>query len=352
MSIIGMLGIYIILGNDAQTIKEQYWLPLLICGGLAGCGIATFSVGIGQTSYWFPRKRQGWANGIFAGIGNLAPGIFVFLITNFLLSRDSSGKIILSSVRTVYLEWVIFLIVGTIVYWFSTSNAWYFQYRRQGASPEKARELAANKGQELFPSGTVIQSLTNAAKIWQTWVLVFVYFLSFGGFLALTNWFKQLFQEYHAVDLGIAAGLTSLYSIGASLVRAAVGGPIDKTNPRTVLSSTLLLTGIGALIIALTTSYSMHITGLICMTIGMGVVNAAVFKVLPQYIPNAVGGAAGWIGGLGALGGFVLPNALSSFLSAGGQGDPGYPQGFWIYVGLSIASVLLVSLLKTPKEEA
>ncbi|MEM9423752.1 MAG: MFS transporter [Spirochaetota bacterium] len=352
MSIIGMLGIYIILGNDAETIKSQYWVPLLICGGLAGCGIATFSVGIAQTSYWFPNKRQGWANGIFGGVGNLAPGIFVFLITNFLITRDESGRVLLSSVRTVYMEWLIFLIVGTIIYWFSTNNAWYFQYLRKGVSPEEAKKLAMENGQEKFPSGNVVQSLVNSAKIWQTWVLVFVYFLSFGGFLALTNWFKQLFQEYHAVDVGVAASLTALYSIGASIVRASVGGPLDKTNPRTVLSLTLVLTGLGALIIALTTGYSMHIVGLLCMTIGMGIVNAAVFKVMPQYIPHAMGGAAGWIGGLGAVGGFVLPITLSSFLSSGGQGDPGYPQGFWVYVGLSIASVLLVSLLKAPQEES
>ena len=41
---------------------------------LCGCGIATFSVGTAQVSYWFPRGQQGSALGTYAGIGNLAPG--------------------------------------------------------------------------------------------------------------------------------------------------------------------------------------------------------------------------------------------------------------------------------------
>ena len=39
---------------------------ILFFGFLSGCGIATFSVGIGQTSYWFPQKKQGNALGLSA----------------------------------------------------------------------------------------------------------------------------------------------------------------------------------------------------------------------------------------------------------------------------------------------
>ena len=46
--------------------------------------------------------------------------------------------------------------------------------------------------------------------------------------------------------------------------------------------------------------------------LGMGLANAAVFKMVPKYVPHAVGGASGLVGGLGALGGFVIPPFLGA----------------------------------------
>lgn len=75
LSIIGMTGLYIIMAFFKQNLS-QYYSFLLIFGALSGCGIATFSVGVSQASYWFPQSKQGAALGIYGGVGNLAPGIF------------------------------------------------------------------------------------------------------------------------------------------------------------------------------------------------------------------------------------------------------------------------------------
>ena len=37
------------------------------------------------------------------------------------------------------------------------------------------------------------------------------------------------------------------------------------------------------------------------MAVGMGLQNAAIFKLVPHYVPKAVGGAAGWARGTGSL---------------------------------------------------
>ena len=78
LSIIGMAGLYIVMAFFRENLNQYYWL-LFLLGILSGCGIATFSVGISQTSYWFPQKKQGVALGVYAGVGNLAPGIFALL---------------------------------------------------------------------------------------------------------------------------------------------------------------------------------------------------------------------------------------------------------------------------------
>ena len=68
LATVGIAGIYLLLASGAAI--ANFYL-LLFFGLLAGCGIATFSVGIGQTSYWFKQSEQGSALGKYAGIGNL-----------------------------------------------------------------------------------------------------------------------------------------------------------------------------------------------------------------------------------------------------------------------------------------
>ncbi len=56
LSIIGMAGLLMVIYlyyPDRLTIR--LYPVLLILGVFCGCGIATFSVGISQVSYWFPQ---------------------------------------------------------------------------------------------------------------------------------------------------------------------------------------------------------------------------------------------------------------------------------------------------------
>ena len=69
----------------------------------------------------------------------------------------------------------------------------------------------------------------------------------------------------------------------------------------------------------------------------MGVGNAAVFKMVPKYVPEAVGGAAGLVGGLGALGGFIIPPFLGAVVDA--LGVNGYAGGFFAYVVLAVMAI-------------
>jgi NNP family nitrate/nitrite transporter-like MFS transporter len=80
------------------------------------------------------------------------------------------------------------------------------------------------------------------------------------------------------------------------------------------------------------------------LALGMGVANAAVFKLVPRFTPKAVGGAAGIIGGLGAFGGFVLPPIMGIFVRL--NGEAGYSQGFAVFLGLSLAGLAFLMILK------
>ena len=72
----------------------------------------------------------------------------------------------------------------------------------------------------------------------------------------------------------------------------------------------------------------------------MGIANAAVFKMVPKYSKEAVGGASGIVGGLGAFGGFALPPILAYFVQV--YGKIGYNIGFSVFILLSILSIILL----------
>ena len=84
------------------------------------------------------------------------------------------------------------LIIGDILYAVISCNAPYFQLRNHGVSHEEAKKAAVEHDEELFPTGTIVESLKISAGIPQTWLLVLTYFTTFGGFLPLSSRFSRL----------------------------------------------------------------------------------------------------------------------------------------------------------------
>ena len=91
-------------------------------------------------------------------------------------------------------------------------------------------------------------------------------------------------------------------------------------------------------------AFVISVIGCVLLAVGMGMSNAAVFKLVPQDIPEAVGGAAGWVGGLGAFGGFAIPPLLGIIVSS--MGETGYSKGFGIFVIMAVLSLTLTLILK------
>ena len=342
LSIIGMGGLYVVLAFFSNNLNQYYYL-LFALGLLSGCGIATFSVGVSQASYWFPKSKQGVALGIYGGVGNLAPGIFALLIPNLALP--------LLGLPGSYLAWLIFLIVGTVIYIKIGQNAWYFQLVDKGINKDEAKEIASKEyGQELFPKGKASETLLISAKSWKTWALVFIYFTTFGGFLALTGWFPNYWMTYFGLNMKVAGLLTALYSILTSLTRIYGGKVADKNGGEITNIVSLGIALIGAICMTFASTMTLAIIGIILLAIGMGVANAAVFKIVPNAVPEAMGGASGWIGGLGALGGFLIPPVMASFLNR--SGFAGYSQGFSVFIVLIIVAIGVIALFQALQKKS
>lgn len=344
LSIVGMLGLTVmILTLYPEGLGREFYVPVLFFGALAGCGIASFSVGSSQVSYWFAKKNQGKALAVFAGVGNLAPGIFTLILPVAMTSVGLSGA---------YLVWFSLLVTGTVLYLLFGRNAWYFQFIAQGVPPAEARSLAVRHGQELFPLDGIRQSLAASAKVWQTWALVSIYFTTFGGFIALTAWLPTYWMQFHGLSPVMAGVLTAGYSVLTSLVRIVGGILSDRLREggenTGILAMLIML--MGTLMMTVSTEYQLAIPGMILMALGMGKCNAAVFKLVPQLVPHAVGGATGWVGGLGALGGFLIPLALGFAVSD--LGTRGYPIGFVVFIFLAVFTLTMLWLLKYTHPQA
>ena len=338
LSVVGMAGLAGVVGFYYPNGMTPGMYPvLLMLALLCGCGIATFSVGAGQTAYWFPQRKQGVALAIFGGVGNLAPGLFSFLIPIALSTLGLSGS---------YMVWVALLATGLVLYFMLGRNSPYFQLLEQGSAPEEARRLARAHGQELFPSGNLKESLLVSARIWKTWALVAIYFTTFGGFVALTAWLPTYWTGFFGLSAMAAGFLTALFSILTCVLRVIGGILSDRLleggENTTILA--LLIMMVGALVMVDAHEYELAIPGIVLLAFGMGVSNAGVFKIVPQAVPQAVGGAVGWVGGLGAFGGFVIPPVLA--FAVKDLGKRGYAIGFIIFVFLALFSLSMAWVLK------
>lgn len=334
-SVIGIAGLYWMLLTlyPSHLTQENYPL-LLFFGALGGCGIATFSVGIGQVSYWFPRSKQGKALAFYAGFGNTSPGLVAIILPLI---------IAVGGLWVGYLVSLVIVLAGIALYWVFGYNAPSFQYRQQGMSTDGARLAAQAQGQELFPATSIAKTLLDSAASWRTWPLVALYFTSFGGFLALTAWLPTFWSSFYRAPHWIAVGLTAGFSLFSSLIRVPGGGWSDRIGGEKVAFMSYMTLLVGAVLMTFSQDFWLTVGGEFLVGAGMGVANAAVFKLVPHYVPDAVGGTAGWVGGLGALGGFVVPPLLGRIVEQ--MGFIGYARGYAVYMALAILSLALTGLL-------
>ena len=311
------------------SMKGLYPLVLLL-GCLAGCGIATFSVGASQSNYWFAKNRQGYASGIYGGLGTTSAGILAFALPLLLHQFGfTAAYYILTGV----------MLLGLLLYVWLGANPPYFQFLKAGKSEEEARDNALACGQELFPKGNAMTSLKISAKIPQTWMLVLCYFTTFGGFMALTAWFPTFWKKGMGLDPMLAGGLTAAFSIFAALLRVPGGKLSDRIGGEKVSMAALALLAIAGVLMNLQMGWGGLFAVSLLISVAFGFNNGATMKLVPVYVSEGVGGANGWVGGLGAFGGFVFPPLMGRFVDL--SPEHGYGLGFLLFTGFAILVMII-----------
>jgi NNP family nitrate/nitrite transporter-like MFS transporter len=339
----GLLGLSVLLLRYYPSGISPGSLPLmLLIGGLVGAGIATSSVSLVQTSYWFPPDKLGGALGLCAGIGNTAPGFFTLLLPVEFAALGLAGS---------YLVWFAIVAGGAILYWALAQDPYQFQLSRLRQGRGRAPETGPASERLLNQPGRFTKSLWESARMSENWALVATNFASFGGFLALTSWLPTYWAVYHGLSLPVAAFLTAVgFTLFGAFMRVLGGFASDLHGGDTVQLLNHALMVVGALTLFLSgTSLEGSILGELVLAAGMGMANGGVYKLIPRYMPETLGGAMGWVGGVGSLGGFVIPPILG--LAVGGLGDVGYSQGFALFVGLGLMSFAISLWLRARRHD-
>lgn len=304
-------------------------------GAVIGFGVDTFSVGIPMNAYWNPMRNQGTALGVFAGFGNAGAGAFTLFIPFLVAALTLPGA---------YLFWICLVAFAFLLVAVFAQNAPYFQYISLGVPRAHAERLARQHGQEAFPRTSLWPALMEAARSWRTWALVATYFVSFGGFLALTAWFPTYWHGYHGLDTTMAGSLAAAFGILTGLIRVPGGYLSDWIGGEAANFLAFGMAFAGAVALMTTEVTSVAFLGSMLIAVGFGVANAAQFSLVPIYLPRAIGGAAGWIGGLGGFGGTLLPPLMGGFVDW--IGPEGYATGFVVFAVLSLASLGIILVLR------
>ena len=138
--------------------------------------------------------------------------------------------------------------------------------------------------------------------------------------------------------------MAAIFTVYGSVIRVAGGKLSDRHGGELVATLSFMGMALGAVLLSLSSWAPLAFVGMMVLASGMGIANAAVFELVPKYVPDAVGGASGWIGGVGGAGTLLILPLLGAIVDL--YGVSGYASGFWVYVVLSLVCAWVIDRLR------
>ena len=275
---------------------------LLFCGFLIGVALASFAVGVGFTSGWYPASKQGTALGIY-GAGNIGQSLAAF------------GSPVLAAALGYIWGFQTFAIVLAV---------WLALFL-----------IFARNAPRLTPPKSLVQIMA-PLKETASWKLSLYYFLTFGGFVAMGIYLPIFLTESFHLTPKDAGLRTAGFIVLATLMRPIGGWLSDKIGGRAVLTLVFPFVVLSSIFLAIGGMVPFTI-GALGMAAAIGLGNGAVFKLVPEYFPTTVGSVTGLVGAAGGLGGFFPPLMLGILKKSTGA----FTLGF-VFLGIFAALCLLV----------
>lgn len=322
--------------------------------GFVGAG---FVVGIRIIAEWFPARETGYAQGIYAGLGNFGSAVAAMTLPTLALAFGGPDGWRWSIGATG----VVAIIYG-IVYYFTIEDtpkgAKYFSPKKLGAMEVTSRfdfvlyclmqaPLALALGVlawKLGPTGlnlisnpsvwacTIGLAALYATQLYDTWrinrgvfskpiaeihryrfsqvaVLDMAYLITFGSELAVVSLLPLLFKDTFGLSLTMAGFLGASFGMTTFFARPAGGWLSDRYGRKRVLVWCLLGTAAGYAAMSLmgtTTGLAYAVAATFICSLFVNAGNGAVYAMLPMIKRRLTGQIAGMVGAFGNVGGVLF----------------------------------------------
>ncbi len=322
--------------------------PFVVLGVLAflvGLGGGSFSSFMPSTSLFFPKRLQGTALGIQAGVGNFGVSLVQFVvpwIIGVALLGSLGGpqrSVTDDGVTDVWLQnavlvWIPIVIAFSFWAWFGLKSV------PVRASFRDQLDIFGNK---------------------HTWLLTSLYVMAFGSFAGLSAAFPLLIKEVYGGFANAPDPLEFAFlgPLVGSIMRIAAGPVSDRIGGARVT----MASGIGLLLCAIGISFTtepestdMFIWFVIWM-LGLfffsGIGNASVYKQIPMAFPaRQASGVLGWTAAVAAYGPFAFSMLIAWAISASDVGSPNmFFHGLAVFYAINIV-INQVFYIRGSKAEA
>lgn len=314
--LVPLIGLFVAV-KDPST---PYWV-LLLLAFLAGLGGGNFSSFMPSTSLFFPKRLQGTALGLQAGIGNFGVSLVQF-VTPWIIGFAAFGAVVGGPqtfskddvTKDIWLQnaafvWIPLVAVLSVLAWFMLRSV------PVRANVREQMDIFRNK---------------------HTWLMTSLYVMTFGSFAGFSAAFPLLIREVYGGFDGAPDPLT--YAFLGPLVGSAarvVAGPIsDRVGGAKVTQVAgigLLGSAIGVLFFLDPSSldqFPWFVVFMLGLFLFSGIGNASTYKQMPMiFPPRQASGVLGWTAAIAAYGPFVFSSLIGAVIGATGR-----PTGFFIGV--------------------
>lgn len=285
----------VLAGWALRDPHTPYWV-LLLCAALTGVAGANFSTSMGVVTLWFPKSFQGTALGL-NGLGNLGVTVAQFVIPVILplsLFGTLAGaatpgtKPILANAAWI---WIPAILICSAALWLGTKD---------------------------FPSQpkTLVSQL-RVCRNKHTWAISYLYFLTFGAFVAMGASLPLIIKEMFANAPGGAPNpliYSPLAVLIATFMRPVGGWAADKIGAGRVSAlsiSVMALSGFSLSRFLQPQQFTEFFATIMILCAAAGLGNGSTFKIIPSVDAAEAGPMMGIVSCLGALGGFFPPLILA-----------------------------------------
>lgn len=325
------------IGLAVMDTSTPYWVFMLLAL-TAGFGGGDFSSFMPSTSVFFPKRLQGTALGIQAGIGNFGVSLAQFVTPAIIGVSIYGSAQVFNNINPKTKE-----LIGTSEIYLQSAAFWYIPVLIFIA-------ILAWFTLKRVPVKATFREQLDIFKNKHTWICTITYLMTFGTFSGLSAAFplmiKVLYGDFeNATDPLVYAFYGPLIGSASRILFGFIsdrtGGAILTTITGIGLAlGTFMLISLNLVSPAGMEQFPLFVTVILSMFFFTGIGNAATFRQFPVIFgknPRQAAGVIGWTAAIAAFGPFIFATLIGIVISTTGNAN-------YFFAGLLIF-ILFASLI-------